>query len=151
MICNMILTEHSSVSSIIASGEEEENVITIDRHNWVCYKRRTIDYFIHETQLMKLSYRAKMHRRLVNLNNLITGSDATCKSKLRMKRNTFTILCEMLRNIRGLNYSRYMSLHGRDCCHAFVYIDSSVQKIGQYEAIFIVVEKVWVKSSIVVF
>ena len=39
MISNMILTEYGSVPSIVASKEEEENTIAIDRHNCVCYKR----------------------------------------------------------------------------------------------------------------
>ena len=36
----MILTEHGSISPIIASEEEEEeeNAIAIDHHNCVCYK-----------------------------------------------------------------------------------------------------------------
>ena len=46
----------------------------------------------------------------MNLNNLITDSDATCKSELRMNRHSFYILCEMVRDIRGLTSTRYMSL-----------------------------------------
>ena len=65
---------------------------------------------IHETQRVKLSYREKKRRRLVNLNKLVRDSDATCKSELRMNRRTFNILCEMVRDVGGLTGIRYMSL-----------------------------------------
>jgi len=65
---------------------------------------------IHETQKVKMSFREKKRRRLVNLNNLIKDSDATCKSKLHMNRHTFYVLCEMVRDIGGLTGTRYMSL-----------------------------------------
>jgi len=65
---------------------------------------------IHETQKVKMSFREKKRRRLVNLNNLIKDSDVTCKSELRMNRHTFYVLCEMVRDIRGLTGTRYISL-----------------------------------------
>ena len=65
---------------------------------------------IHGIQRIKLSCREKKHRRLVNLNKLIRDSDATCKSELCMNRHTFNILCEMVRDIRGLTGTRYLSL-----------------------------------------
>jgi len=65
---------------------------------------------IHETQRVKLPYREKKRRRLVNLNKLVRDSDATCKSELRMNRRTFNILCEMVRDVGGLTGTRYMSL-----------------------------------------
>ena len=42
----MILTEHGSISPIIASEEEEEeeNAIAIDHHNCACRKRYTFGY-----------------------------------------------------------------------------------------------------------
>jgi len=65
---------------------------------------------IHETEKVKLAYREKKRRRLVNLNNLITYSDATCKSELCMNKYTFYILCEMFSNFGGLTSTRHMSL-----------------------------------------
>ena len=65
---------------------------------------------IHETQKVKLSYKLKKQHRLLNLNNLITDSGATCKSELRINRHTFHISCEMFRDIGGLSDTRFMSL-----------------------------------------
>ena len=117
----MMLTEYGSVSSIVASEEEEEkqlqlqlivttvfviNVVLVVILIWLM-----MAIVIDKTQKeVKLSYRAKKRRKLVNLNNPIKDSDATCKSELRMNRHTFCIICEMLRDIRVLTGSRYMSL-----------------------------------------
>ena len=90
---------------------EEENAIVIDCHNCVCNRScilviliwLMIAIAIHETQKVKLPYREKRWCRLVNLNNLIIDSNATCKSKFRINRYTFHILREMLRDIGGFN------------------------------------------------
>ena len=44
MLCNMILTDYGSISSIVGSEEEEENAIAIDRHNYICYERCASGY-----------------------------------------------------------------------------------------------------------
>jgi len=65
---------------------------------------------IYETQKVKLSDKEKKRHKSVNLNNLIADSNVTCKSELRINRRTFHILCEMVRDIRGLTGTRYMYL-----------------------------------------
>lgn len=48
--------------------------------------------------------------RIDNLRKIINESDRNCVSQLRMDRRTFSILCEMVRDIGGLGGSRNMSL-----------------------------------------
>jgi len=65
---------------------------------------------IHKIQRVKETKRDKKRRRLNNLNALIIESDVACRSELRMNRDTFYVLCEMVRDIGGLTGSRNMSL-----------------------------------------
>ena len=44
ILCNMILTDYGSISSVVGSEEVEENAIAIDRHNRVCHERCTSGY-----------------------------------------------------------------------------------------------------------
>jgi len=48
--------------------------------------------------------------RLQNLNRLIRTSDVLCRNELRMNRETFGKLCEMVRDIGGFNGTRNLNL-----------------------------------------
>jgi len=65
---------------------------------------------MHKIEHPHYNKREKKRRRLNNLNRLITESDIICKSELRIDRKTFTVLCEMVRDIGGLSGSSNMSL-----------------------------------------
>jgi transcription initiation factor TFIIIB Brf1 subunit/transcription initiation factor TFIIB len=80
--------------------------------------------------LFALAYRRKrlrIERRIKirelrgqNLYELISESDKMCLSQLRMDRRTFSILCEMVRDVGGLEGSRNMSLE--EIVASFLYI-----------------------------
>ena len=52
----------------------------------------------------------KKRLRIKHLNRLIKHSDIICKSELRVNRQIFYVLCEMVRDIGGLSGTRNMSL-----------------------------------------
>uniref|UniRef100_A0ACD5UG09 Uncharacterized protein n=1 Tax=Avena sativa TaxID=4498 RepID=A0ACD5UG09_AVESA len=76
--------------------------------------------YYHVWLLFALAYRVKclkIERRIKirelrgqNLYELISQSDKMCISHLHMDRRTFSILCEMVRDVGGLEGSRNMSL-----------------------------------------
>ncbi|XP_050230424.1 protein ALP1-like [Mercurialis annua] len=68
----------------------------------------------------------RKRNRFANICRLIKESDDVCKSELRMDRRTFFILCEMLRDIGGLQATRNMSLE--EIVSIFLYVLSHHQK-----------------------
>jgi len=86
--------------------------------------------YYHVWLLFALAYRRKclkIERRIKirelrgqNLYELISQSDTMCISQLRMDRRTFSILCEMVRDVGGLEGSRNMSLE--EIVASFLYI-----------------------------
>ena len=54
--------------------------------------------------------KSKKKLRCQILSGLVKESDVYCRNELRMNRHTFHVLCEMLRDIGGLNGTRNMSL-----------------------------------------
>ena len=77
--------------------------------------------------------RSKKRLRFKILNGLIRESNVSCKNELRMNRHTFNVLCEMLRDIGGLNGTRNMSI--KEIVSIFLYMLAHHKKnrsIGQY-------------------
>ncbi|XP_050214811.2 uncharacterized protein LOC126665926 [Mercurialis annua] len=68
----------------------------------------------------------RKRHRFENICRLIKDSDDMCKSELRMDRRTFFILCEMLRDIGGLQSTRNMSLE--EIVSIFLYVLAHHQK-----------------------
>ena len=62
---------------------------------------------IHELQMQQ---KDKNLHRLANLNRLIKDSDVICKNELRINRQTFGVLCEMVQNIGELRRTKNMEV-----------------------------------------
>ncbi|KAL3532968.1 hypothetical protein ACH5RR_006489 [Cinchona calisaya] len=67
-----------------------------------------------------LSKEEKRVERIQYLFRLVSENDAACISQLRMDRRTFTMLCEMIRDIGGLRDTRNMTLE--EIVAMFVYV-----------------------------
>ncbi|XP_057540632.1 protein ALP1-like [Amaranthus tricolor] len=65
---------------------------------------------VYEIERPRYSKSEKKHLRQKHLDALIKDSDIVCKSELRVNRKTFYVLCEMVRDVGGLNGTRNMSL-----------------------------------------
>lgn len=65
---------------------------------------------IDQIERPRYSKSEKKFLRQEHLNTLIKHSDIACKSELRVNRKTFYVLCEMVRDIEGLNGTQNMSL-----------------------------------------
>ncbi|XP_057533072.1 protein ALP1-like [Amaranthus tricolor] len=65
---------------------------------------------VYEIERPRYSKSEKKHFRQKHLDALIKDSDIVCKSELRVNRKTFYVLCEMVRDVGGLNGTRNMSL-----------------------------------------
>ena len=63
---------------------------------------------IKEVQLQQKD-KKNLHR-LANLNRLIRESDVICKNELRVNRQTFGVLCEMVQEIGGLRRTKNMEV-----------------------------------------
>lgn len=75
----------------------------------------------YRRKCLKIERRVKIKElRGENLYELIRQSDSMCISQLRMDRRTFSILCEMVRDVGGLEGSRNMSLE--EIVASFLYI-----------------------------
>ena len=146
----MISTNYGSISSIVAREEEEKIqlqlivtiVLIIKAILLVIFMWLMIVIVIRKTQKMKLSYREEKCHTLGNLIKLIRDSDVTCKSELHMNKCIFNILCEIVRDTRGLTDTKNMPFE--EIIAMFLY--TFCLKIGQYEVNFIEVEKVYVSS-----
>ncbi|XP_057535251.1 uncharacterized protein LOC130813435 [Amaranthus tricolor] len=65
---------------------------------------------VYEIERPRYSKSEKKHLRQKHLDALIKDSDIVCKSELRVNRKTFYVLCEMVRDVGGLNGTRNISL-----------------------------------------
>lgn len=59
---------------------------------------------------LKEKKKCKVGLRIKWLNRLIRESDVNCRNELRMSRNVFNTLCEMVRDIGGLKGTKNMSI-----------------------------------------
>ncbi|KAL8540968.1 hypothetical protein ACS0TY_002299 [Phlomoides rotata] len=59
----------------------------------------------------KFSIMDRIPAQIQNLSDLVEVSDEDCKNKLRMDRNSFYRLCDLLQNNGGLKLSKYISVY----------------------------------------
>ncbi|CAM0905541.1 unnamed protein product [Alopecurus aequalis] len=95
------------------------NIMTIVRllyyHVWLIFA------LAYRRKCLKFERRVRIKElRVQNLYELIREGDTMCISQLRMDRRTFDILCEMVRDVGGLEGSRNMSLE--EIVASFLYI-----------------------------
>ncbi|XP_057529918.1 protein ALP1-like [Amaranthus tricolor] len=83
------------------------NVVVVLMMYWVWYM--TSIATVRGVQLIQ-SKRDRKILRLKIMHRLIQESDVHCKSELRVNRQTFNIICEMLKEIGGLTRTKNMSL-----------------------------------------
>ena len=126
-MCNYVCTEMDECGlSLIRRKRRRQNellttLLVIINTTIIMYLvLRTTDISRHKIY----RNRDKKCHRVENLNALIRDSDVACRSELRMNRQTFFVLCEMVRDIGGLRSTRNMSLEG----YVLVYLGSSQKK-----------------------
>ena len=83
------------------------NVVVVLMMYWVWYMTSVAT--VRGVQLIQ-SKRDRKILRLKIMHRLIQESDVHCKSELRVNRQTFNIICEMLKEIGGLTRTKNMSL-----------------------------------------
>ena len=81
---------------------------------------------VYEIERLRYSKSEKKHLRQKHLDALIKDSDVVCKSELRVNRKTFYVLCEMVRDVGGLNGTR--NVFGGDCSYILVHVGTSFEK-----------------------
>ena len=82
------------------------NVVVVLMVYWVWYT--TTVATVRGIQLIQ-SKRDRKMLRLKVMHCLIQESDVNCKNELRVNRQTFNIICEMLKEIGGLTQTKNMS------------------------------------------
>ncbi|KAL8548438.1 hypothetical protein ACS0TY_007660 [Phlomoides rotata] len=84
----------------------------------------------------KFSIMDRIPAQQQNMSYLVELSDEDCKNQLRMDRNCFYRLCDLLQNNGGLKPSKYISVYEKGCLGALdgTYIDVHVPTIdkGRY-------------------
>ncbi|KAL8534392.1 hypothetical protein ACS0TY_010420 [Phlomoides rotata] len=75
-------------------------IFTLKNHNVVGNGRRR-----------KFSIMDRIPAQIQNMSDLVRVSDEDCKNKLRIDRNSFYRLCDLLQNNSGLKPSKYISVY----------------------------------------
>ncbi|KAL8497028.1 hypothetical protein ACS0TY_020637 [Phlomoides rotata] len=67
------------------------------------------------------------------MNRLVEISDEVCRDQLRMDRNSFGCLCELLGTLGGISNSKHMSVQEKGCLGALdgTYIEVKVPEIDK--------------------
>ena len=93
---------------------------------WVWYTTSVAT--VKGVQLIQ-SKRDRKKLRLKVMHRLIQESDVNCKSELLVNKQTFNIICEILKEIGGLTWTKHMSLE--EIIAMFLYTLAHHKKIDQ--------------------